>query len=187
MVQLTVTQSDTVHADEAHDRTQGTEAPDSTLDATAKLPSAADRRSPRAVHTRGLRRCPAAFGGRGGEGRKRREARGRSLYLNHKCLPPSHRLKCCGLGIPGGLNTDTQTHTDTQRQTDTQRHTQTHTQTETDTQTHRHTDTHTHTHCISFLLRSPLLHRPSPARRRTAALGSAESWCPGLASEGEVL
>ena len=91
MVQLTVTQSDTVHADEAHDRTQGTEAPDSTLDATAKLPSAADRRSPRAVHTRGLRRCPAAFGGRGGEGRKRREARGRSLYLNHKCLPPSHR------------------------------------------------------------------------------------------------
>ena len=28
-------------------------------------------------------------------------------------LPPSNRLKCCGLGIPGGLNARARTHTHT--------------------------------------------------------------------------
>ena len=87
MVQLTVTQSHTVHSDEAHGRKQSTEGARLVPMEHPNVPVWQTACSSRVIHTRSLGRHAAAFGGRG-EGRKRKEEEEVS-DLNHKSLPPS--------------------------------------------------------------------------------------------------
>ena len=90
MVQLTVTQSHTVHSDEAHGRKQSTEGVRLVSAEHPNVPVWQTACSSGVIHTRSLGRHTAAFGGRG-KGRKRKEEKEEEEVsdLNHKSLPPS--------------------------------------------------------------------------------------------------
>lgn len=96
MVQLTVTQSDIIHSDEAKERKQGKKkVPNLSLYVTPRYPSIANH-----LFLKGyLCKWPEKKGNslwREGEGRKRKKGRGKSLLCEPQTPPMAHfnKLKC---------------------------------------------------------------------------------------------